>query len=425
MPKISQMRVGTVYLKEVRGEKWRASWTDPLTKRHMRRILPASSFQEAKKQAKGINTDLAAQKGFGGRLRGSTGHSVADAVLEAVKHSDASERTRKHYLCLYNAFSDYLDANAKGVEAWGDVTEPIIENYIEHCRQENVSHDTLRLRIQVLRMTSDYMSRTYPDSYRHVTTRLRLKRFDSPKAELDEQETVLSAEQLRSLLDTLKKVDRMVYTWAILQGLCGFRMMEAAYLREDDLDLASETPTIRITETAAHKPKNRHSYRTIPICKAAKDVLAEWILGLKVRHGGGYLFAPSLHRSGLAGAKTVETRSGVYTQDTVKKKWRAALTAAKNRKREDGSNELILPERFVPRKLRATFVTLLRTAKVDFATLQVYIGHAPTTILSEHYDKVDLKRLSEIAMLAQSVLEKKSENEGESKESAKMVGNLH
>src|SRR5688572_28158860 len=98
MPKITQMQVGLVFVRETAPNKWRASWTDPLTKRHIRRVLPVSSFQDAKKKAQGINDEIAHGHGFSGRLGGSVGHCVSDAIVEAVKHTDANDKTRKEYL---------------------------------------------------------------------------------------------------------------------------------------------------------------------------------------------------------------------------------------------------------------------------------------------------------------------------------------
>lgn len=174
MPKVTKTRVGSVFLKEERAGKWRASWTDPPTRRHLRRILPAASYTEALEQAKEINRQLALGKGFAGRLRGSAGHSVSDAVLEAVRHTAANDQSRKNYLSRFNAFVDYLLKHARGVQAWSDVTEPILENFMEYCRREGRSYDTIRQRLLVLRITSSYMSRTYPDQYRHVAVGLRL-----------------------------------------------------------------------------------------------------------------------------------------------------------------------------------------------------------------------------------------------------------
>ncbi len=396
MPKVTQFKVAQVFIKELSPGKWRASWMDPLTSKHVRRILPATAYREAKAQAQEINKDLAASRGFGGRLRGGFGHGVADAVIEAVKHTDGNERTRRQYIYCANQFINYLEAHAAGVRSWGDVTEEIIGNHVEYFRREDIPHDTMRLRLYVVRLTSKFMSRTYPKLYRHVTVDLRMKRTDPSKAELEAKSAILTTDQLRELLAWLKSHSPMVHVWATLQGLCGLRLYECAYLREGDLDPLNGTITIAKSE--AHKPKNRPSYRTIPMPPAVAQVLAKWMTGLKVRSPHGYLFHPAKATTGQQTAKTQQGRAGAYSFDGVDAAWRKALRRA----RQDGLN---IPEKFTPRRLRGSFVTAMRKAGVDIHVLQAYIGHQPTTILTEHYDTVDIDRMRPISALAQELFE--------------------
>ena len=64
----------------------------------------------------------------------------------------------------------------------------------------------------------------------------------------------------------------------------------------------------------------------------------------------------------------------------LKNAWCLAMRAA----RADSN----LPELvdFLPRRLRASFVTLARRAKADVRILQRYVGHAPKDVLGEHYE---------------------------------------
>ena len=65
------------------------------------------------------------------------------------------------------------------------------------------------------------------------------------------------------------------------------------------------------------------------------------------------------------------------------------------------------PSGFMPRKLRATFVSavgdLNAEAKLDAEgnTLRFYVGQKPTSVLTAHYDVPSLERLGKIAGLAQ------------------------
>lgn len=43
----------------------------------------------------------------------------------------------------------------------------------------------------------------------------------------------------------------------------------------------------------------------------------------------------------------------------------------------------------------------MRCCRVDYHDLQTYIGHAPQSVLSRHYNRASMERFSEIAGMAQ------------------------
>jgi site-specific recombinase XerC len=346
-------------------------------------------------EAKEINKRLAAGKGFAPRLRGSaSGHTLADAVLIAVEHSGANELTRRDYLSRANAFLAYMERSFPSIKAWAAVTPEMVANYVESSRREGISHDTLRLRLYVLRMTARFMAATFPDEHRDVCAGVRLRRKDAPKSDGG---AILEPGRLRDLLAYLREREPMIYVWATLQGCAGLRELEGAYLRERDFDATAST--LAVAESTAHAPKNSASHRTIPVAPIVREALASWIDGLKVRDAGeGYLFTPTRARTAPASAKSREARAGAFTRHRIAHLWADALARA----RRDGVE---LPEAFTPRKLRASFVTAMRVAGADFAVLQRYIGHAPSSILAAHYDRIDQERMRPVASLAQSLAE--------------------
>ena len=188
----------------------------------------------------------------------------------------------------------------------------------------------------------------------------------------------------------------MVHVWALLAGLAGLRMLEAAYLREQDIDF--EEMTVTVAQTSAHTPKTRHSYRTIPVCPAVTTALAKWLHSLRVRHNEGYLFTPTRASGGRTCALYPAAKAGAFAKETITHKWQRA----RQRCRLDGVD---LPPKFIARRLRASFVTALRSVGADIADLQAYLGQAPMTILSAHYDQIDDARLRRIADLAQDLFE--------------------
>lgn len=405
MPKKKQFKVGIVRVKEIRPNVWQADWRDPLTKRRPRRIIPFVKFKDVQAEAERINREVALGHEFKGRVRGSTGHLIEEAVLEAIKHTDANEKTRRDYLARFNPFAEYLEKNMPGVRAWGDVKTGVVETYLEHCRREGMPHDTIRMRLQVLKRTASYMTRVH--DYTNHLANIRLKRKDPSKAQVEAKETILSPEQMRGLWAWLGQHEPMVHVWAMLQGLCGLRIYEAAYLCEQDFD--PEAGTITIAANSAHKPKTAHSYRTIPVCEPVRQALTSWIGGLKVRHPEGFIFLPSKAPTGRNKAKSAESKAGVFTYTTLSHLWRDALKRAREA-------EIAVPEGFTPRKLRSSFVTAMSKAGANQVILQKYVGHAPATILTAHYDEIDLERLEPIADLAADLWAAKGAFEPEKKE---------
>ena len=75
--------------------------------------------------------------------------------------------------------------------------------------------------------------------------------------------------------------------------------------------------------------------------------------------------------------------------------WQKALRLARA--------DLDLPQAFVPRKLRGTFATAVRSEGCDHFDVERYIGHMPSSVLSQHYDHVDADRLRKIADVAQKL----------------------
>lgn len=258
-------------------------------------------------------------------------------------------------------------------------------------------------------MTSKYMCRTYPGQYFHVAEHAKVKRPpETAKAD------ILSPAELRELIAWLKENTPMVHVWAVLEGLCGLRQREAAYLREQDINFRELT--ITVAENSAHTPKTQASFRTIPIPAVVAEALSFWIDGLKIRHPEGYLFTPQYKHRHLPMIKRA-TRAGAFSLQWIAKLWGKTLSQAK-------SDHVSLPGTFVAYKLRASFVTAMRKAGADFADLQAYIGHTPSTILSMHYDHLEMSRLKNISSLAQDLYLAKGKF-SEEKKSAKTEGLLH
>ena len=73
---------------------------------------------------------------------------------------------------------------------------------------------------------------------------LKLKRRGVPKSQINAKDSILSPGQLRDYLAWLRENEPMLYPIACLQGICGFRLLEAAYIREQDIDFSNGTVTV-------------------------------------------------------------------------------------------------------------------------------------------------------------------------------------
>jgi len=82
-----------------------------------------------------------------------------------------------------------------------------------------------------------------------------------------------------------------------------------------------------------------------------------------------------------------------YTGTRLDRNWKTAMIRAA----EDG---LMLPGRFVPRRLRATFNTLAEfDAGVNRAALNRYMGRAPVDIMARHYERLDVEKLRTLVVV--------------------------
>jgi site-specific recombinase XerD len=376
MPRKNEGKSGRVFLKQVEPGKWRASWTDPVTRKHTRRVLPCSTYADANRIANQINATLAEGRGYAIKLRGRSGHSVTEAGIEAIRHTDANAETRRDYSILFNGFIGYLETNAPAVQSWGQVRTETVENYLAFCRRKGLSFDSIRKRIFAVRMVAKFMARTY--GHQNPTDGVKLKRRQATLTEQASGQDILSAAQLRGFLAWLRDREPLLHVLASLEGLTGLRMLEGLYLREGDVDV--EKRVLKITVRGVHRLKNRHSIREIPVCDSVMVILGEWMRSMKVRHlEEGYLF--------------LSEKGQPFRTNTVSQLFTKTLKAA----RLEG---LDISPRFVVRKLRASFITAMREAGADVPTLQVYCGHCPATILSAFYDRIGLDRLRVIARLA-------------------------
>jgi len=352
---------------------FRIRYMEPGTGRNIRRRLPTDTLDGALEIVRGYNTEIGNERKVPGlKVKAERRTTVRESLIEAVKAMGGNADTQNRALQGVNRFLAFLGDKYPAVKSWADIRPSMCQAWVRSMEAEGLAFDTLRLALVPVKYASTYWHEESgcEDIMASKLVRSKIKTIRKNRAKA-ETATALSAEQLTAFLTWLKKNRPALYPMATLMGLAGLRMFEAAYLRHCDVD--NRCGTVTIDETPLHKPKNRPSHRTIPVCKAALEAVADHVSASKVQTIEGELF---LH-SGKGPWKS----SGLFSA------WRLAMIEARTACK--------LPAEFKARNLRATFVTLARRAKADYPMLQQYIGHAPGDVMGEHYDSVtvaDLKR---------------------------------
>jgi integrase len=352
-------------LDEVRG-RYEITYYDPARRNTSRRRFFSSSKQQAVEVAKQADRERLQDKGLLPAKK--KGLSMEYALIEAIRASGANDRTKHDYAYAAGAFCKWMLETFPGVLYWHELKPKHISAYVQHMSGRNLAGDTIRKRLFPISTTGKYFYNN--DGLLDPTRGARLPESRPPAAR-----PVLDESTLISFMAFMRESGPVDLSAVLhLQGLCGLRMLEAINLRECDVDL--NAGTVEITDTARHKPKTRSSWRVIPVPGVVVDVLRYAMTSRKVK-GPDSLLLPSPRHP----ARTWEM-SGISK----------ALMRCFDRARLSGLN---IPAGFIPRKLRASFVTMATRANVRENYLQRYVGHAPESILTKHYTSTtldDLKR---------------------------------
>jgi len=364
--------------------------------RQLRRDLPATTKAQALEMAEKLNADHLTGKGYLPDVD-CGGHSVGEAIVEAIngKTGTANDATRKNYADRAEPFLQWLADRKLKARRWGDISTKIVRDYLNDIlaekneRGESLCFDTIRMRLFVVKMTSRYMAESYPDRYVDVARPVSLKGVRRA-ARTREVERALDAPTLQTFLGFLRQRRPDLWGIACLESLAGLRMLEAAHVREQDVDFRAAT--VRVTDTPAHKVKTPQSNRTIPVCGRVLEALRTAIQAIRVRHPDGYVF--------------LTRRGEPWGPDGIMHAMKKAL-----RQCWQTSGVEVLRD-FQPHHLRATFATLVRRQRADSRVLQSYLGQVPTDVLGKHYEAISVDQMrSEIVGAIGAAMNAESVNE--------------
>lgn len=286
----------------------------------------------------------------------------------SIDASNASEKAHKQYIDYALKFKEWVKQKKKKLELYSNLNQIYVEEYINDLKSQELSHDTIRLRILPIRMSANYMESL---GYSNPLRRLKLRRTEPIQIKY------MNDKDLFDFIKWLKENCSDIYPICLLQGFAGLRMLEAAYLREQDIDI--ELRTIKIDKTSLHTPKTLYSYRTLPIGETILNTIMSYMKNRKIIHTEGYLFLNNL--------------GNTWTTDALGSKIKKALNKFG---KESGNKEI---QKLSAKSFRKAFSTILDTnIKCNEKAINMYLGHSGGSIRDTHYTGKDITFLrTEIA----------------------------
>ena len=384
--KPAQFNIGIVQVKHckspAKGRPYaELRYKDPLTGLDVKRRVRGFELAEIKKIAHELN--IKAQIGKGHLASQPQAPGIENGLIEAISMTNTTDGVKRERIRLASRFVIWLAESYPAVRTWDELRPVMVRRFVTSLEQDGRAYDTVRLALAPVKLAWRVMSENWPELVRPMP---RIKLTSPPRREI----VCLEAAELAILLDWLKVHAPDLWPMACLQGLCGLRMLEAAALRVQDVDLKAGTVTV--TDTGHHRPKTRDSYRTIPVCDEVIEALKTAITNQKIRPATGELFT---NRTG-----------GLWEPVILTQRWRLARRKAaakpegvkrkgseKTRTRNPHGLDMPRLAEIPARKLRAAFATMAGRLGAQDRLVKAYMGHSGGDMLGEHYRRIDLDEL--------------------------------
>ena len=372
-------RVGFVQLWQERDGTWRARFEDTTGKDVRRRLPKGIPVDQALSWANTLNWQLLEQRGFvRQREQRVCGVSVRDAIETAIRLSNGNPAYKKRCALEMNRFLGWLSREHETATEWQMITRTVWREYDRFLKANWPSRDTQLAAWKPLRSAAIHLqdedAGLYPNTLKAAKIRIKTAGRRNPPT--------LSAEQLRMWLDWLEANAPSIYPIAVLQGLAGLRIYEAAYLRKIDLDLNAHT--VRVADVDDHAVKTVDSKRTIPVCWQAVERLARYL-------------STRSEPNAPPESRLLTTPKGLpWDRESIMRQYHRAMRKARTAVTE---GLVSLPAGFQPHHLRATFTNLARFgAKCDREAVIQYQGRAATDVTAEHYESLPVSQLKALVV---------------------------
>lgn len=192
--------------------------------------------------------------------------STVDQYLDILQtERQASANTILAYRNDLNQFVTYLEKNLPESTSWSNVTEDVLEAYVQHLIQKNYAASTAARKVAALRTFFHWLSQ------RGLTTEDPTLRLRSPKVE-KRTPRLLSEAEVNQLFECASKMSppRAMRDRALLEVIyaTGMRVSEAINLRVSDVDLEAN-----VVKCAGRGMRQR----TIPLTPQAAAALRDYI----------------------------------------------------------------------------------------------------------------------------------------------------
>lgn len=375
-------QIGPVSLTSLGPSKWQIRYQDPGTGRDVRRILSDLTESEARAVARHATLEVLSGRGFLPAQK-KCGPTISDALAETIRLSRQRAETKRDSANRASLFIRWIEKKYPRVTYWSDLRPSMIQEYVRDMEGRGLAPYTVRNHLRPVKQAWKHVHENYPEEVRPLPT---IPLTVAPRVQAD----CLEASELDALLGWLKIHARDLYTMAVLQSLCGLRMMEAANLRRQDVNL--EKKVIHIRSNPNHALKNPGSERILPLPLEVCEALREWIEGCKVLRADGFLFT--------------NKRGNLWTVETLSHRWARRPVEAKDGKRANKGGVLYQVATVLdmprlcevdPHRLRSSFATMAGRLGLSDRLVKRYMGHTVDDVLGIHYEKVGLADLGEVS----------------------------
>lgn len=384
----TMFRIGSVSIEKTGPDRWLLRWRDRVTKRDMRRRISGLSRREIEDMVATINTDIIHDRGLlPTRKSKSPGlrEGITDAIEKArTRKGTETEAERKRWAGL---FCDWIDENYPHVSLFSELLPSMVQDYVLQLEQSGKAFDTVRLAVAPIKLAWRKFAEDYPDIIRPLP---RIRQTRPGRREV----ACLEPDEVLALLGWLKAHEREIWGIAALRALAGLRTLEAAALRWRDVDL--EAGAVTITKTDHHEPKSLDSWRTVPLCPLAAEILREAAGRPPEDAPNAEIFANGKGKPWTARALAVHFRRALRHAAAEPETYKRPKTGKPWTRNRHGLNMPRLAGR-AGQKLRAFFATTAGRAGIQDRLIKAYIGHAPDDVLGAHYRAVSAKELKGVA----------------------------